>query len=61
MSEYITLQARKLLMEFRDRRTASVHGGQLAVAGLLDQFGLAERVAQEPALDPRAWPLSITG
>ena len=53
MSKYITLQPRTLLIEFRDRQQASVHGGQLAVAGLLDQFGLAERVAREPALDPR--------
>lgn len=53
MSKYITLQPRKLLIEFRDRKTASVHGGQLAVSGLLDQFGLRERVARQPALDPR--------
>lgn len=53
MSKYITLQPRKLLVEFRDRQSASVHGGQLAVAGLLEQFGLKERVEREPALDPR--------
>lgn len=53
MSKYITLQPRKLLIEFRDHRTASVHGGQLAVAGLLDQFRLKERVEREPAPDPR--------
>ena len=53
MSNYITLQPRKFSLEFRDWREASVHGGQLAVAALLDQFGLKERVAREPALDPR--------
>ena len=53
MSKYITLQPRKFSVEFRDSQTASVHGGQLAVAALLDQFGLKARVACEPALDPR--------
>jgi hypothetical protein len=53
MSKHITLQPRKFAVEFRDAQTASVHGGQLAVAAMLDQFGLKERVAVEPALDPR--------
>src|SRR5437899_2974489 len=53
MSKYITLQPRKFSIEFCDPQTASVHGGQLAVAGLLEQFGLNERVEGEPALDPR--------
>jgi hypothetical protein len=53
MAKYITLQPRKFSVEFRDSQTASVHGGQLAVAALLDQFGLKARVAREPALDPR--------
>src|SRR5438445_396073 len=53
MSKYITLQPRKFSIEFCDPQTASVHGGQLAVAGLLEQFGLKERVEGEPALDPR--------
>ena len=45
MSKYITLKPRKFSLEFRDWREASVHGGQLAVAALLDQFGLKDRVA----------------
>ena len=53
MSKYITLQPRKFLVEFRDWQEASVHGGQLALAALLEEFGLKERVAGEPALDPR--------
>ena len=53
MSKHITLQPRKFSLEFRDWREASVHGGQLAVAALLDQIGLKDRVAREPALDPR--------
>src|SRR5512136_2836162 len=53
MSKHITLQPRKFSVEFRDWRQASVHGGQLAVAALLEQFGLKARVEGEPALDPR--------
>ncbi len=53
MSKFITLRPRSFDLEFRDRRRASVHGGQLAVAALLDQFGLTEHVAAEPALNPR--------
>lgn len=53
MSKHITLQPRKFLVEFRDWQEASVHGGQLAVAALLEEFGLKARVEQEPALDPR--------
>jgi len=40
MSKYITLQPRKFLVEFRDWHQASVHGGQLAVTALLEEFGL---------------------
>jgi hypothetical protein len=53
MAKHITLQPCKLLIEFRDRQNASVHAGQMGVAGLLEQFGLAERVEQELALDSR--------
>ena len=30
-----------------------MHGGQLAVAALLEEFGLAERIQRQPAPDPR--------
>ena len=53
MSKYYTLKPRKFSIEFRDWRQASAHGGQLAVAALLDQFGLKDRVRRESALDPR--------
>ena len=53
MSKYYTLKLRKFSVEFRDWRQASTHGGQLAVAALLDQFGLKDRVRRELALDPR--------
>jgi hypothetical protein len=53
MAKFITLQPRRFFLEFRDSHQASVPGGQLAVAALCEQFGLAKRVAREPALDPR--------
>jgi len=53
MPKYITVKPRKFLVEFRDWRQASAHGGQVGVAALLEQFGLKERVARESALDPR--------
>ena len=53
MARFITLKPRKFFVEFRDSQQASVHGGPLAVAALLEEFGLAERIQREPALDPR--------
>ncbi|MCU0772631.1 MAG: transposase [Verrucomicrobia bacterium] len=53
MAKYRTLKPRKFTVEFRDWRQASAHGGQLAVAGLLEQFGLKERVLRARDLDPR--------
>ena len=40
-------------IEFLPAHQASVHGGQLGIQALLKEFGLKQRVAQEPALDPR--------
>ncbi len=53
MSKSYTLKPRKLTVEFRDSRQASAHGGQLAIAALIEQFDLKERVRIERALDPR--------
>jgi len=53
MSKYYTLKPRKFTLEFRDSRRASAHGGQLAISAMIEQFGLAERVGAEPALDAR--------
>jgi hypothetical protein len=53
MSQYRTLKPRKFTVGFRDWRQASAHGGQLAIAALLEQFGLKELVRCERALDPR--------
>ena len=53
MAKFLTLQPQRFFVEFRHSHQASVHGGQLAVAALLEEFGLAERIEREPALDPR--------
>jgi hypothetical protein len=53
MSKHYTLKPRKFTVEFRDSRRASAHGGQLAISGLIEQFGLKQRVAAERALDAR--------
>lgn len=53
MAKYRTLKPRKFTLEFRDWRQASAHGGQLAIAALLEQFGLKECIRRERALDPR--------
>lgn len=53
MSKFRTLNPRKFTVEFRDAHRASAHGGQLAIAALIEEFGLAERVAAQRALDPR--------
>ena len=43
-----------MLIEFRPSSKASAHGGQLATAGVLSEFGLWRKVQSEPALDPRS-------
>lgn len=53
MAKNRTLKPRKFTIEFRDWRQAGAHGGQLAIAALLEQFGLKDRVRRERALDPR--------
>jgi hypothetical protein len=50
---HYTLKPQKFSVEFCDWRQASAHGGQLAIAALLDQSDLKDCVGREPALDPR--------
>jgi len=52
-AKFTTLQPRKLVVEFHPSHQARGHGGQLAVAAWLEEFGLAERIEREPALAPR--------
>ena len=53
MSKHYSLRPHRLDIEFRPACRASAHGGQLAPIALLEQFGLRQRVQQQPALDPR--------
>jgi len=46
MAQHRTLQPRTFTAEFRDWRQASAHGGQLAIAALLEPFGPKDRVAR---------------
>ena len=40
-------------IEFRPSTKATAHGGQMAVAGLLGEYGLWEKLKAYPRLDPR--------
>jgi len=53
MSKHDTLKPRKFTIEFCDSRRARAHGGQLAISGLLEQYGLKQRVAAERSLEVR--------
>lgn len=41
------------MVQFKPSEKATVHGGQLAVAAVMEQFGLKRRVKRCAALDPR--------
>jgi len=53
VAKHISLGTPRFEIEFKSSEKASAHGGQLAVRALLDEFGLWERVGQEPALEVR--------
>ncbi|MCS7049713.1 MAG: hypothetical protein NZ483_10540, partial [Verrucomicrobiae bacterium] len=53
MSQHDSLRPSRCVVEFRPASQATAHGGQLAVAALVTQFGLWKRVRETPALDPR--------
>jgi hypothetical protein len=53
VSRHIQKKSVRFDVAFQPASRASVHGGQLAVHALLDQFGLWEKIRREPALDPR--------
>lgn len=53
MSRHYTISPGRFELEFASSNRATVHGGQLAIAALLEQFGLWEKVKATPALDPR--------
>lgn len=53
MSKHYSMKAPKFAVRFEPAEKATVHGGQLAVAAALEQFGLKKRVQTVKALDPR--------
>jgi hypothetical protein len=53
VARHHSLKPRKFRIELRPSSTSSVHGGQLAVLGVLRASGLLDEVADHPALDPR--------
>src|SRR5208283_5199748 len=53
MSRHFTLRAPRIKVQFKPSEKATVHGGQLAVAAVMEQFGLKHRVKRCAALDPR--------
>lgn len=54
MSKHYTMRPPKLTLRFEVPDRATVHGGQLAIAAVLEKFGLKMRVKAERALDPRS-------
>ena len=53
MSRHYTLKPTKFQLRFEPSERASAYGGQLAIAAVLEQFGLWSRVKRTRALDPR--------
>ena len=53
MSRHYGRKEGTLDLEFRPSHQATAHGGQLAVAGLVREFGLWKKLQNYPALDPR--------
>jgi hypothetical protein len=53
MSKYYTVRPTKFSLRFAPAHQATVHGGQVAVAAVLERFGLQRRVQAAAALDPR--------
>lgn len=53
MSRHYSLKPRKFAMELRSSESCSVHGGQLAIVGLLRQSGLMDWIGDYPQLDHR--------
>jgi len=53
MSRHYSLKPRKFQIELRSSQTSSVHGGQLALIGILRQSGFVDWIAEYPELDHR--------
>ena len=53
MSKYYTKRDRRIDIEFHPSSRAIAHGRQMAINAVAGEFGLWQRVREEPALDPR--------
>jgi len=53
MSRHYSLKPRKFQIELRSARSSSVHGGQLALIGILRQSGFIDWIADYPEFDHR--------
>lgn len=53
MSTHYTLRPGRIRVEFETSEKATVHGGQMAIAAVMENFGLKRRVKRCGALDPR--------
>lgn len=53
MSKHYTMRPPKFSLQFEPCEKATVHGGQLAIAAVLEKFGLKKRVKAARGLDPR--------
>lgn len=56
MARHYTITPGKFDLQFASSKRATVHGGQLAIAALLEEFGLWKKVKTIAALDPRTQP-----
>jgi hypothetical protein len=54
MSRHFRKTEKAFDLEFRPSAQATAHGGQLAVAGLAQEYGLWKKLRAYPALDPRS-------
>jgi len=53
MSTHYRLKPSRFILQFKPSDRATVHGGQLAIAAVMERFGLKKRVRAVRCLDPR--------
>lgn len=54
MSKHYTMRPPKFTLDFKPSEKATVHGGQLAVVAILEEFELKKKIQRIQALDPRS-------
>lgn len=53
MSKHYTIKPVKFSLSFETSNRATSYGGQLAIAGVVERYGLWKKIKKERALDPR--------